>query len=123
MESSFYLPQQPVNQSSGASLGLWIAIISGTILLGVSFFLVQYYLLREKYNPPVPTTSQQTNAAGATPAPTLAPCPAGKTRADKACKMCIHRRYPNCNETYCKCTQSAFLKNKNEKFHLNATKI
>lgn len=102
MDSSFYLPQPPVKQSSGASLGLWIAIISGTILLGVSFFLVWYYLLREKYNPPPPSEAPGTNSA--TLEPTLAPCPAGKKRAEEACKMCRRRNYPNCNETYCKCT-------------------
>jgi hypothetical protein len=109
MESSFYLPQQPVNQSSGASLGLWIAIISGTILLGVSFFLVWYYLLREKYNPPPPKSTEApgstgtTGSTGAPATPTEIPCSAGKKRSEEACKMCRRRKYTNCNESYCKC--------------------
>tara|TARA_Y100001970_G_C13706350_1_gene589682 strand:- start:116 stop:451 length:336 start_codon:yes stop_codon:yes gene_type:complete len=110
MDSSFYLPPlpPPIKQSSGASLGLWIAIISGTILLGVSFILVWYYLLREKYNlPPSESTGapRTTGAPGApgTPTPTEIPCPAGKKRSAEACKMCRRRKYANCSETYCKC--------------------
>lgn len=104
MDSSFYLQQTQiptVKQSSSASFGLWLSIISGTLLLGISFFLVWYYILREKYLPPADNNSseQQSNQASSTSQVqlTLAPCEQGTSRATdnlsvETCNRCLRRQ-------------------------------
>ena len=104
---------KPVNQiNKGASVGLWVAIIFGTILLGASFFLVWYYLLREKYIPP-PTTESPSSTKSPSDLMnesieeeemkrvaeilTFSPCPPNKYRSDDAisvltCSRCLKRQ-------------------------------
>ena len=105
---------------SGASTGLWVALIAGTILLMVSFFLAWYYFLRQKYIAPrsednIPpdalTVIRENNPNTQTSQPStsntniqnIEPCPNNKSRSEKACKMCMERKYANCKTTYCKC--------------------
>jgi hypothetical protein len=143
MNQSFYLTKFPQPQAQslpnvvrissgsvnkGASIGLWISIIFGTLLLGASFFLVWYYLLREKYIPAPPTQSpsqvvseatvneiqSMQNNQNQTVLRTLAPCPSGSFRdSDKTaidtCDRCLFRQTfqdtgVNCGElSACKC--------------------
>ena len=86
----------------------------------VSFFLAWYYFLRQKYIAPrsednIPpdalTVIRENNPNTQTSQPStsntniqnIEPCPNNKSRSEKACKMCMERKYANCKTTYCKC--------------------